>query len=206
MIDEEAARLFNLVCLAVPARPIETPDGGFAYLGRNGELVPVSLFNEAAARLRSGRSPTNTEQRATMRTGGKVIKAFVITDATPDELVEIGMAATVRFNPALPLGVLLDDGRVIDEQLHRRAVISAELQTALPESEIGRRYRKRMSEMAKNRDEKSRQANEWWKPYIDERDQLIRQGYKKFHASRIVAGRHRDVKINPGTLRQIQSL
>ena len=70
------------------------------------------------------------------------------------------------------------------------------------DAELGKRTRERMVAMATSSQNRSEVADNYWKPFIEERDELIRKGKNKSQASHIVSDRHPEKEINPGTLRQ----
>jgi len=70
------------------------------------------------------------------------------------------------------------------------------------DAKLGKRYREHMTAMANKSQNKAEIADNYWKPFIEERDELIRKGKSKLQASTIVSNRHEEENINRGTLRQ----
>ncbi|MFQ5508375.1 MAG: hypothetical protein ACE5FN_03450 [Leptospirillia bacterium] len=70
------------------------------------------------------------------------------------------------------------------------------------DKELGQAYRQRMAEMGSRRQSEAATNQKWWEPYIKEGNTLVAEGKSKSNAAEIVAQRHPEANINPGTLRQ----
>jgi hypothetical protein len=90
----------------------------------------IRIFNLNVLSPRRGESKKFNEARNRLLEAGiqtTVITPYVTMEATQEELIEIGGAKPSGFQPRPELGIVLDDGRVIQKTLYDRAVIAAQI-------------------------------------------------------------------------------